>query len=182
MIVMMILPDKKMKRYAQFSLSIIFLFYFIQPIVQLFNMNIQTDASKLIDSLFSQNGSENIEQTINLQKKDIQASTHAYVIEELGNQVKTELEDEFASLYGFRITQITFDHVSDELSTELANVSVYVEEETFNNIHIKPVWINTEEPGNESTYFHENYQAMQQWLSQALEMEHEQLTIYWEGG
>ncbi|WP_067836827.1 stage III sporulation protein AF [Amphibacillus sediminis] len=190
MIVLMLLPDRHMKKYAQFSLSLIFVLFFIQPILSIFNIDISQQSDQLMDQLFNDPDTSTMNKDINIQKKEIQASSHAYVIEELANQLKQEVEEEFNHTFNYRITHLEVDtpySENEDLSVEPAiediTVHIHLDKAGETIGYVSPIIIDTEQEVNRTDVeFEQDHPVLLSWLSNRLDINQTQIKLYWEGG
>ncbi|WP_440895823.1 stage III sporulation protein AF [Amphibacillus sp. Q70] len=184
MITTMILPDRKMKKYAQFSLSLIFILFFIQPITQLFNLNLVNESSKVIDSILGDMSTQEVEDAVDLQKSEIQASNDAYVIEELTNQLKKEMGAEFAQDFDYHLDDIVIiSENSENIDPETLTFHFQITEAEDNPSEIDPVIINTSKTKDQKEADFNDYdQDMINWFSEKLEIDQTQIRLSWEGG
>ncbi|MBM7542432.1 stage III sporulation protein AF [Amphibacillus cookii] len=183
-IISMILPDHKMKKYVQFSLSLIFILFFIQPITELFNLNIGSESDKVIDFLFDDDASKSVEDGIELQKKEIQAYNDAYVIEELANQLKNNIEESLINEFGYTLTDVVIDPaLSGSLDFQDLIFHFYFDQAQQHTGEIAPITIDqTDQSHQEHDDFDYDRPTLLNWLSQELEVDQEQVILYWEGG
>lgn len=184
MIATMILPDRKMKKYAQFSLSLIFILFFIQPITQLFNLNLVDESSKIIDSILGDISTQEVEDAVDLQKSEIQASNDAYVIEELSNQLKKEMGEEFAQTFDYHLEDIVIiSENSENIDFETLTFHFQIAEAKDNISEIDPVTIDaSKNVDQKDTDFNDYDQDMINWFSEKLEIDQTQVRLSWEGG
>lgn len=184
MITTMILPDHKMKKYAQFSLSLIFILFFIQPITQLFNLNLVDESSKIKDSILGDSAIQEVEDAVNLQKSEIEDSNRAYVIDELTNQLKEEMEVEFKQVFDYHLDNIEIipEH-SEKIDFETMSFHFRITEANDNISEVDPVTINTKRNFDQKALdFEACQQDMINWFSEKLEIDQSQVKLTWEGG
>lgn len=180
----MMLPNQNMRKYAQFGLSILFIFFFIQPIAELFTLNLASESNQIVDSIIGDFSKKELDQSINFQKKEIQASSDAYVIEELTYQLKKEMEEEFKKVFDYQIEDIKIV-TNNESGIELQALTFYVHvSETNEQIStVSPIIIDTRiKNGNISEHYTDDDLEMIHWLSEALEVAHTQIQLSREGG
>lgn len=184
MITLMILPDDSMKKYAQFSLSLIFLFLFIQPITTLFNVNLSHESNKIIDSLSGSISVNLLESEIDLKKKEIQTTSDAYVIDEMANQLKAEMEGEFAQVFEYELKTVAiYSEANEHLITDEFSFHFTIAENTQNALAIKPVIISTvDHTIDQDQQSKKDNQLILSWFSNKLGVSQEQVEISWEEG
>ncbi|WP_017472285.1 stage III sporulation protein AF [Amphibacillus jilinensis] len=183
-IISMILPDHKMKKYVQFSLSLIFILFFIEPITELFNLNISNESDKVIDFLFNDDASKSVEDAVELQKKEIQAYNDAYVIEELANRLKNNLEESLVNEFGYTLTNVVIDAaLSGSLDFQDLIFHFHFDQAQQHTGEIAPITIDqTDRSRQKHDDFDYDRPMLLNWLSQKLEVDQEQVILYWEGG
>ncbi|GAA4065980.1 stage III sporulation protein AF [Amphibacillus indicireducens] len=184
MLTLMVLPDRSMKKYAQFSLSIIFMFLFIQPITTLFNINISDESNKIVDSLFGSNSRSVLENEIDLKKKEIQATSDAYVIDEMANQLKAEMEDEFAQVFEYELKRVDiFSETDQAIVIEELVFHFTITDNNHQTLLIEPVIISASNHkiDHDQQTINDNQQILN-WFSNKLSVNQNQIQISWEGG
>src|SRR5690625_4237631 len=143
MITTMLLPEKKMKKYAQFSLALIFLYFFIQPYTTLFRSNISRESNQIIDSIIGELPKEDLTKSVDLKKSEIETSSAAYVVEELANQIRHELEKDFIKEFDYQLEEvIIIAENTNQLDFEQINFHFKVSDKGDQIKEIQPVIIN----------------------------------------
>lgn len=184
MLTLMVLPDTSMKKYAQFSLSIIFMFLFIQPIITLFNINISDESHKIVDSLFSSISRTTLENEIDLKKTEIQATSDAYVIDEMANQLKAEMEGEFAQVFEYELKYVDIYSKTDQaIAIEELVFQFTIADNNQQTLLIDPVIISASDHkiDHDQQTINDNEQILS-WFSTKLSVNQNQIQILWEGG
>lgn len=184
MITLMILPDRSMKKYAQFSLSIIFMFLFIQPITTLFNVNLSHESNIIIDSLSGSISSNSLENEIDLKKKEIQATSDAYVIDEMANRLKAEMKEEFAQVFEYELKTVAiYSETNQSLITDEFSFHFTIAENSQSTLAIKPVIISAvDHTIDQDQQTKKDNQLILSWFSNKLGVNQDQVEISWEEG
>lgn len=184
MITTMLLPEKKMKKYAQFSLALIFLYFFIQPIRQLYTINISRESTQIIDSIIGELPKEDLTKSVDLKKSEIETSSVAYVVEELANQMRHELEKDFIKEFDYQLEEvIIIAENTNQLDFEQINFHFKVSDKGDQIKEIQPVIINASKSTEEmDTKAKEMEYVMISWLSERLNVNLGQVRIIWEEG
>lgn len=184
MITLMILPDRSMKKYAQFSLSLIFMFLFIQPITALFNVNLSHESNRIIDSLSGSISTNSLENEIELKKREIQATSDAYVIDEMANQLKAEMEEEFAQVFEYELkTVAVYPKTNQNLITNEFSFHFTIAENPQSSLAIKPVMISpVDHTIDQDQQANKDNQLILSWFSNKLGVNQDQVEISWEEG
>src|SRR5690625_7672006 len=89
-----------MKKYVKLVIWLIMILIFLKPVFYLFDINIQQSLETSISQLYEEEmGEENIENLTKMQKKEIQASQDAYILEEMAVQLKKLAENPLLENY-----------------------------------------------------------------------------------
>jgi len=125
----LLLPSTKMKKYIQLIIGLILIIMFLKPVFSIFNVNISEEINKHMTNFDQHVEEESMDNLINLQKTDIQASTDAYILEEMSKQLIHEAEEPLLEEHAVEINEIIFYFQSDtELTYEsLQTIEVYVQ-------------------------------------------------------
>ncbi|MBS4194623.1 stage III sporulation protein AF [Lederbergia citri] len=145
MVVDMLLPDSSMKKYTKLATGLILIAIILTPILKLMS----TDFEKVLAS-FTMNIETSDQATENLlknKKKEIQASQHAYILEQMAVHMKTMVEKELIEKYSLEISniQILATPNNDGAINEIDNVVVYLSPSEKAIKVIQPVNINFQE-------------------------------------
>ncbi|MEW9677501.1 stage III sporulation protein AF [Lentibacillus sp. L22] len=186
LIIDLLIPATAMKKYIKLVVGLILILIFLKPVFYLFNMNIDQS----LDTAFSKLSREEVKQdsmknSIEKQKKEIQAGQRAYILEEMAVQLKDLAKDRLKDEYQAEIVNIDFQFKPDEEPAyeNLEEVIVYLgqmedEEEgavqTVDNIDI-----NTDAPVEDDE---QDVQEIKHLLHDVWEINDEKLTIIWKEG
>lgn len=132
----LLLPSNNMRKYIKLVVGLILVVMFLKPVFALFQTNISDEINKHMSALEQGTDEESVKNLINLQKTDIQASTDAYILEEMSKQLIHEAEDSLLEEHSIEIKQIVFYFQSDE-------------ERTYETLHTMDVYIQTSEGDSE---------------------------------
>ncbi|MBE4910455.1 stage III sporulation protein AF [Bacillus luteolus] len=103
-VVEMLLPNSSMQKYVKMVVGLLLIVIILTPLFQLLTQDFeQTFASLRVSP---QNNEKNIENLIEIKKKEIQASNRAYILEEMAVQMKTEVEEEMVQEYGLTVEKV----------------------------------------------------------------------------
>jgi len=187
LIIDLLIPATAMKKYIKLVVGLILILIFLKPVFYLFNMNIDQS----LDTAFSKLSREEVKQdsmknSIEKQKKEIQAGQRAYILEEMAVQLKDLAKDRLKDEYQAEIVNIDFHFKPDEEPAyeNLEEVIVYLgqmedEEEgavqTVDNIDI-----NTDAPVEDDD--EQDVQEIKHLLLDVWEINDEKLTIIWKEG
>ncbi|WML30748.1 stage III sporulation protein AF [Neobacillus sp. OS1-32] len=100
----MLLPNSSMQKYTKMVMGLLLIAIILTPILKI----ISKDFEAALTSINFQQPSEdkNMKNLIDLKKKEIQASQHAYILEELAGRLKKDVKEELMKQYGLEIADI----------------------------------------------------------------------------
>lgn len=186
MIIEMLIPQTSLKKYVHTVLSFVFLLLFLQPIFQLFQVDIEDAISQSFRLFEEQTSQSELENEIELKKKDIQATQSAYVIEELAIQLENQVEGELRKTYGVEISEIKFDYETelDQSLSNLQKIKVYIATVELGTGLIEEVIIGRDvaKDENENQNHETTLSEVQMYLYQVWDLETDMLTVFWEEG
>lgn len=122
----------------------------LTPIFKLISRDFEATLASIPS--FQAPGEKNMKNSIDLKKKEIQASQHAYILEQMTVQLKKDVEEELMNQYGLEIAkvEIVTKGDSDEAIPEnLQKVTVLLKQpdKDVKTVEaIKQIKINTETP------------------------------------
>lgn len=182
-IIDLLVPNTGMKRYIKLVIGLVLILILLQPVFTLFNLNIEGSLEQIYLTQFDDEGMiESVKDSIELQKKEIELTQGAYILEEMTVQLKQLANDSLRKHHNAEITDIVFVFADEELGTyeELSEVVVYLQEaaEGAEDVEtIEKVIIDTK-----SHRFSENDDKIIQLLRDVWELKDKKITVYWEGG
>ncbi|MBT2214421.1 stage III sporulation protein AF [Virgibacillus dakarensis] len=186
MIIDLIIPATVMKKYIKLVVGLILILIFLKPVFSLFDMNVEQALEASFSKLTKEESAEgSMENSIEMQKKEIQATQSAYILEEMAVQLKDLAKDKLAEDYQAKILDINFQLTTEEEPTyeDLEEVIVYLgqmEEEEGAVSTVDRIEINTDDPVvNEDE---QDVQGIKNLLQDVWEINDDKLTIVWEGG
>ena len=175
-----LLPNSSMHKYTKMVTSLLLMMIIVSPIFKLFSMDIE---AVLKEFPIYQEGVQG-ENLLEIQKKEIQASQHAYILEEMAVHLENEVKEELMEEFNLEIANIEID--LDEDGFENGNINSItvtlkdIEEEPEVVEAVKPVEIDTSEPlpSNFQTGGSEKIAAL---LSEKWEIQKERIELILEG-
>ncbi|MEC0683910.1 stage III sporulation protein AF [Bacillus haynesii] len=181
----MLLPNSSMQKYAKMVISLLLIVVILNPIFSLF----RTDPDVIFEKL-TKNGqvqSNEIKNQLNSEKKEIQASQQAYILEQMAVQLKKNAESSFAS-DKYKIDRVAVSSDS-QLKTEKdfskhAEVSVFLQPASEKTVQaVAPVEINTDR-GYQSMREREKKETgeVREQLAGIWEISPDKITVHIEGG
>ncbi|MDL4841586.1 stage III sporulation protein AF [Aquibacillus rhizosphaerae] len=187
MVIELILPNSSMKKYIDMVVGLLLILIFLQPIFHLFQVDVQELVNKAIPELDTSFQEENMKNSIELKKNEIQASQDAYVVEEMAVQMKNQVEEGLNEQYGVGIVDITFQFNEDEESTinmenlETINIILNETEQEQEEGTVKEVVISVED-SNQKDEPKPEVEEIESYLYESWQLEDQNISILWEGG
>ncbi|MGG3623918.1 stage III sporulation protein AF [Bacillus gobiensis] len=177
----LLLPNSVMQKYVKMIISLLLILVLLQPIFSIFH----SDPEKIYDELTAggQAQSENIKNQLNDEKKEIQAASRAYILEQMAVQLKNEAKKPLIES-NYTIEKLDFETSSQMNSAEdvkqiIVHLTKETEEETIPSV--APVEIG----GNEnrtSPFQKKEAEAMKNQLAETWEVDPGKVTVILEGG
>ncbi|MBP2078226.1 stage III sporulation protein AF [Oceanobacillus polygoni] len=189
-IIDLLIPVDSMKKYVKLAVGLILILILLKPVFYLFDADIEQAVETSIDQLDqAYRQDENIENQIEFQKKEIQNSQHAYILEQMTVQLKNIAEGPLKEEFQVEITSIdfTFEEEVENLSFEdLVEVIVYIKElenEEGAVDTVEEIVIDSQHNDQESVEEKEEVGAeITASLMDVWELTDKKVSIYWEGG
>jgi stage III sporulation protein AF len=103
----MLLPNSSFQKYTKIVTGLILIAIILSPVLKLFTSDFETAIASM--GQFSSFEDEKIKNSIEFQKKEIQASQHAYILETMAVQLKTAAEEELMDQQGMEIANIELE-------------------------------------------------------------------------
>ncbi|KOP83399.1 stage III sporulation protein AF [Cytobacillus solani] len=181
----MLLPNSNLQKYIKMVTGLLLIAIILTPILKL----VSNDFEEVLAAIPSieASGEKNLENSIEMQKKEIQAFQHAYILEEMRVQLKKDTEEELMEQYGLEIVNVDFlaDEYDQRASPEnLQKVVVYLKhmDEVTEAVEVvKRVEINTEEtlPSNQAN---DETKKVASLIAQKLGVDENMIEVSVEGG
>ena len=127
-IIEMLLPSGTTKKYTKVIMSLLLISLILSPLYTFFT----SDVEKMLFDIFqnersSQNGE--VEKTIEMKKKEIQASLRAYTLEQLADKMNELVEEELIAQFNYKIDEIDIEIEGDSVAVDqIAAITVYLRE------------------------------------------------------
>lgn len=145
----MLLPNSSFQKYTKMVTGLLLIAIILTPVLKI----VASDFEETISSIpvLNEPGEKKLENSIEMQKKEIQAWQHAYILEDMAVQLKKQVAEELIEQYSLEIIEVQF--LVDENSTRafpenLQKVFVELQgtkEESVAVEVVKKVEINTSE-------------------------------------
>lgn len=146
----MLLPNSSMQKYTKMVTGLLLIAIILTPIYKLISKDFESTLASIPS--FQTPGEKNMKNSIDLKKKEIQASQHAYILEQMTVQLKKSAEEELMKKYGLQIAKIdisTNEQSDQAFPDNLQKVTVLLKQ-SDNSMQaveaIKTVNINTDTP------------------------------------
>lgn len=181
----MLLPNTGMQKYTKMVAGLLLIAIILSPILKLLSNDLDSAIASIPS--FQTDDDKNMENLIDLQKREIQASTRAYILEETAVQLQADVAEELMEQYGLVIRNIEFEvdeSNSEDLLAGLQTVIVQLDKPTGEQDAvevIKKVEINTSEPLPSFEHAKEG-QTIALLLSEKWDIEKEKIQVVVEGG
>jgi stage III sporulation protein AF len=146
----MLLPNTSMRKYTKMVTGLLLIAIILTPVFKLLSKDFESNLANL--PLFQAPGEKNLKNLIDLKKKEIQASQHAYILETMAVQLKKDVAKELMDQYGLEIDKIeiaTNDKSDQAFPDNLQKVTVLLKsskKQAATIEAIKPIVINKDEP------------------------------------
>jgi stage III sporulation protein AF len=182
----LLLPNSAMQKYAKMVISLLLIVIILSPIFKLLSADINTLVSDV--QMESPAKEEEIKKMIDLQKKEIQASNDAYILENMAVQLKSQAKEELVKSYDVTIKQISLSVAEpfEEIQNSLQGIEVTLEAEEAGSEAvetIQPVVLGAEETAETQK---ENQirraSEIKAYLASIWEVDPEKISLKMEGG
>ncbi|PMC39571.1 stage III sporulation protein AF [Bacillus sp. UMB0899] len=188
----LLLPNSSMQKYAKMVISLLLIIVIINPIFKIFS----TDMNEILSEFNLQAASEdeNGKNLIEFQKKEIQASQRAYILEQMAVQMKTMAEEELVQKYDVMIETILLsetENVKDIASQkDLQHIQVIIKQNKATEVSgdetvevVEPVTIDTSKEVEKNEELNEiQTDQIVASLAKIWEVEEEKITLDLERG
>ncbi|WP_088104720.1 stage III sporulation protein AF [Halalkalibacter urbisdiaboli] len=190
----LMLPNSNMQRYVKMVVGLLLLVMILQPLLSIFTK----DVDEWLFSLSNQvdNEKNSVEESINLQKRDIELGQLAYISEQVAVQLERQVEETLREEYSLEVARIDVE-VSEttEAPVEMEDLkTIYVEvtevkedeseEEMQEQVRpVSTVRIDTSSPlKTKETEQTIELKPVQQFLSESWQIPTDTISLAWEGG
>ncbi|WP_175639756.1 stage III sporulation protein AF [Metabacillus schmidteae] len=188
----LLLPNSSMQKYAKMVISLLLIIVIINPIFKIFS----TDMNEILSefNLHAASEDENGKNLIEFQKKEIQASQRAYILEQMAVQMKTMAEEELVQKYDVMIETILLsetENVKDIASQkDLQHIQVIIKQNKATEVSgdetvevVEPVTIDTSKEVEKNEELNEiQTDQIVASLAKIWEVEEEKITLDLERG
>jgi stage III sporulation protein AF len=144
-----LLPSSNMQKYVKMAVGLILLLLMLSPILQLLSIHPDRLVASAISSLSKKgNEQEMIKNEMEMKKKEIQASQHAYILEQMAVQMKKQVDGELMKEYGLRVEDVSLQIKEKEdlqIPRDIETIEVVLSKQEASK-GIEPVVIDTSKP------------------------------------
>nr|WP_077618751.1 stage III sporulation protein AF [Bacillus sinesaloumensis] len=195
-IVDMLLPSSSMRKYVKMVTGLLLIMIILTPLFSLFKTDL--DQALLNINLKPVQDEKNLENLIDLKKKEIQASQRAYILETMAVQLESEVEEELVqNEYDLNVQKVNVFLSSavdvketvtlDEFLDDIQSIEVVLSKETAEPDDVpvvKPVEIDTSKQNEPiaKDVDQTNVKTITKSLSTRWEMDPEKIVVTVEGG
>lgn len=185
-IIDLLIPATSMKKYIKLVVGLILMLIFLKPIFYLFTIDLQSELSPSLESLYEGEMSlEMMEDLTKMQKVDIETVQAAYILEEMAFQLKDLAQEPLLENYHVEITNIEFSFFTEqEISFEgLEEVIVYLDEFSDKDGIVSEIdEVNIQTEKNDDYVENDQDEEIKLLLQEVWEFQNKELTIKWKGG
>ncbi|MFY4776264.1 stage III sporulation protein AF [Metabacillus sp. RGM 3146] len=183
----LLLPNSSMQKYTKIVIGLLLIAVILNPVFQLFSQ----DINQVIQNFQFKNTFHNgeLKNSIELQKKEIQASERAYILEQMAVQMKALADKDLVKAYGTEIKNINLA-VSNGIrkiqsQKDLQRIEVIVKQPAKDNAvaAIQRIDINTQqERKKRETADDRKIQEIIRFLAKKWQLDEKKITVHMEGG
>jgi stage III sporulation protein AF len=183
-VVDMLLPNSNMQKYTRMVTGLLLIAIILSPVLKILSSDFEASLASITE--LDSKDEKNIENSIEMKKKEIQASFDAYALEEVAVQLKKDVEEELMEQYDLEIASI--DLSVDETSSaafpdNLQEISVTLRESTTRDVVevVQMVDIDTNSPPPSHAEV-EQSDELSSLLSEKWDVNKDAVDIFIEGG
>ncbi|MFD1850592.1 stage III sporulation protein AF [Oceanobacillus bengalensis] len=184
-IIDLLIPQTAMKKYINLVVGLILILILLNPIFHVLNIDIESALNQSFSQIDeARSSNDSVENLIEMQKKDIEMTQDAYILEQMAVPLIDIAKDPLMEEYQLEITNIDFNFQNTQELTyeDLVGVIVYVKEIEEGEGEmgvVEDVVINTDDPIEREARQDEEVKER---LMELWELHDKELMLYWEGG
>jgi stage III sporulation protein AF len=183
-IIDMLLPSSNMKKYTKIVTGLLLITIILTPLLKLLSSDFDDVVNEMTLSSDSTNNS--VENLIEIKKKEIQASQRAYILEQMGVQMKQEVEKEMIEEHGKQVVTVSLeaeDENLENLPESISKVTVVLAEPQEEGAveTVKRVDISTRDGAKKDETDHETSQLASA-LAKIWNLPKDQIVVIVQGG
>lgn len=181
----LLLPSSSMQKYAKVVIGLLLITVILTPVFKFFSKDVNQVIREF--QFQSASGEDPVKSSLEVQKKEIQASERAYILEQMAVQMKKMAQKELIKNYGTEIAAISLtaagdaEKIQSEKDVEKAEVIVKEEEKAVPAIQMIDIETHqtkkTAETADEA-----KIQDVIRFLSKTWQLDQKKITVRMEGG
>lgn len=186
-IVGLIVPDNRLKKYVNTVLGLLLLLTFAKPLMYFFSIDVESQIRQVEQAVFQDNSIQyEMENSLEFQKKEIQATQDAYILTEIERQLILEANPALINNHEYEITALDLDFNQQDESIrvieDLQSITVHLKSELvmLERNDVEPIVIDTNKE-IEITESVDHKQISKQ-LSEIWGVDANQINLVFEGG
>ncbi|MGF2617033.1 stage III sporulation protein AF [Rossellomorea vietnamensis] len=178
-VVDMLLPSSNMQKYTKIVTGLLLITIILTPLMKLFSADFEEAIAEI--NLEGPIQTASLENSVEMKKKEIQASQRAYILEQMAVQMKNDVEKEMIDKHNLTVKHIELEAEDlENLPESILSVSIHLDTSKEEAVTaIKPVDIDTSKSVPEDD---ESSQGIQSMLSEKWNIPEDKLVIMIEGG
>lgn len=184
----LLIPNNAMKKYINIVIGLLLLLILSQPILYIFSIDVTAELERVERTIFQDDNT--LLKTTNIlenEKKEIQATSDAYIWNEVKLQLEKEANPVLLEQYSIRIVNLTFtfddrdvdndDNLKEVIVTLTTNESDEPEEKS----EVDPIIIGSEQKLEPQPKMDNQSTEIKKTLEQVWGVKQNQIQIIWEG-
>lgn len=182
----MLLPNSTFQKYAKMVAGLLLITVILTPVFKLISSDFEAVFSA---SAMGEPGQNNMNNSIDLKKREIQASLDEYTLNKMAVQLKEDANEELIANYGMEINSIQLSIDKEKDAAFPANLTEMVihmkESQDPNNVveAVSPVRIDTQQPLLDKQETKQmDTESIISFLSEKWEVRNDAIVIMYEGG
>jgi stage III sporulation protein AF len=197
----LMLPNSNMQRYVKMVVGLLLLVVMLQPLLSIFTEDVDEWLFSL--SRETERTEKSINDSINLQKREIELGVSAYILEQVAVQLERQVRETLKDQHSLEIKQVEVDLNGDldqsmdeaEIVEQIQAIHVYVQSQASEPIDegeqeklsevapVAVVQIDTSRASTKDTdETNHDLKPVQQLLSENWHIPKEKILLVWEGG
>ncbi|RCW65404.1 stage III sporulation protein AF [Saliterribacillus persicus] len=179
----LLLPNSKMKKYVQFVLGIILIVIFLTPLFKVFDIDVSTAVTSSIDEIMFEINKESSLIQIENKKSEIEKAHHAYVLKEMVVHMNESVEEGLKDEYMLQIEDMNIETkkdapLSEESIEKITIILISYQNETINDIPEVDININNSNLDKREKE-PKHAEEIKEYLASQWEIEKEILELRW---
>ncbi|QDP40570.1 stage III sporulation protein AF [Radiobacillus deserti] len=189
MVIDLLLPNSSMRKYIRVVVGLLLILIFLKPVFSLLKVDTDQMLREVMPIMDTTNEEESMKNSIELKKKEIQASQRAYILDKMAVQMKNSVQEELKQDYGVAISEVNLvmDPEATELNQKTLNqVEVTLLQEAASPGQQKSIEEVVIDVGEEAELPEDRAELpsddIKHFLTEKWELQESKLILSWEGG